>query len=470
MAPSEPNSSSTKPSSSRKAEANSIRRRISARQRGNEDDRTSLVLVSSVVLGVVAALVVAWLFVDPAPPNKVTIATGPENGFYRAIGEAYAKRLTDAGLEVVLSPSRGSVDNLARLEAGEVDVAFMQGGVMPDPAPSGLEALASVALEPLWIFTNGEAPIQRLEELAGRSVAVGPEGSGTRRLSMTLLRATDLYDRVKIDDRSGKEAVKALLERDTDAAFFVTTAQTATIRELMAEPRIHLAQLDRVEGFAMAFPYLSVVSVPEGGFDLRSNMPEGPTRLLAPATSLIAREGMHPAIVSLLLDAADKVGSGANPIADPDQFPSADYLELPLNEEAARYFEHGPTFLRRYLPFWAANLVERLWVLLIPLITVLIPLARVAPPAYRWQIRRRIYRWYDDLRMLEAEGRETDKAEELAEVLDGLHELASEVGNIRVPLAYTDDLYHLRLHIDFVIWNLDPNVPPGRYSREPHAS
>jgi hypothetical protein len=47
--------------------------------------------------------------------------------------------------------------------------------------------------------------------------------------------------------------------------------------------------------------------------------------------------------------------------------------EITLSDEARRYFKTRPPFLRRYLPFWLANPVERMLVLLVPLFVVLVP-------------------------------------------------------------------------------------------------
>ncbi|MGF1456504.1 MAG: TAXI family TRAP transporter solute-binding subunit [Alphaproteobacteria bacterium] len=426
--------------------------RLQARRDGDENGARAAVIIGGVIGLIIAAFVFAGLyFVDPAPPRELTIGSGSPGGFYDRLGQDYKKALEKNGLTVNLVPSRGSIENLARLEAGEVDIAFIQGGVLPDTPPTGIESLASIALEPLWIFTRTPEPITRLSALEGKRVAIGPEGSGTRRLAQTLFRAVGLDGIVTYDNTSGSLAVAALLQGTVDAVFFVTAPQTGTVQTLLANEAVSLARLDRAAGLTQVFPYLSAVTIPEGAFDLANNRPRAETMLVAPATTLLARESVHPALIALVLDVLRTTHGAQRTLSTQTTFPSPKFVELPLNEEARRYFEKGPTFLRRYLPFWAANLVERLWVLFIPLVTVMIPLFRVAPPAYRWQIRRRIYRWYDDLRDLEGLGRESSTEEERQAVLTELMALSAEVGTIRVPLAYTDDLYHLRLHIEFVI-------------------
>ena len=110
--------------------------------------------------------------------------------------------------------------------------------------------------------------------------------------------------------------------------------------------------------------------------------------------------------------------------------------------------------MERYLPFWAAVLADRLKVMLIPLITLMIPLAKILPPAYRWRIRSRIYRWYKDLIRIERATQNTPEGAERQALLDELSAMADDVRDLHVPLSYTDEVYNLRLHIELVIRTL----------------
>jgi uncharacterized protein len=121
-----------------------------------------------------------------------------------------------------------------------------------------------------------------------------------------------------------------------------------------------------------------------------------------------------------------------------------------LSKEADRVLSNGPTFLRRYLPFWAAVLVERLWILILPLITLMIPLLRIAPPTYRWQIQRKILRRYRELRAIEARAREARDPGVRQALLAEVEELQAAASRLHLPLGFAGDLYQLRHDIDFV--------------------
>jgi hypothetical protein len=149
------------------------------------------------------------------------------------------------------------------------------------------------------------------------------------------------------------------------------------------------------------------------------------------------------------------------------EFPAARGGDFQTSEDAARYYKTGPPFLQRYLPFWVANLIERLLVLLVPLVAVLIPMMRIMPALYDWRIKRRIFRWYRDLKEVELG---VDRAHDPAALLARLDEIEAGVTGTRVPLTYWDYVYTLRGHIDLVRARLTGNTaapagtlrpPPG---------
>ena len=133
--------------------------------------------------------VVAFQFVEPAPPKRIVITTGGEAGAYYQFAQRYAAILAKNGITLEVKSSAGSLENLSRLQADEAQVGFVQGGVMPpkeDPDAeddSGLLSLGSLFYEPVWVFYRGERDLTRLTELRGKRIAIGQEGSGVRQLA-----------------------------------------------------------------------------------------------------------------------------------------------------------------------------------------------------------------------------------------------------------------------------------------------
>jgi hypothetical protein len=77
-----------------------------------------------------------------------------------------------------------------------------------------------------------------------------------------------------------------------------------------------------------------------------------------------------------------------------------------------------------------------------------LPLIKILPPVYAWRVRRRILRWYVQLRRIDLEIETRDIAPDEAPALrERLAQIEAEAAQIDVPLGYTDQLYNLRLHI-----------------------
>jgi hypothetical protein len=104
--------------------------------------------------------------------------------------------------------------------------------------------------------------------------------------------------------------------------------------------------------------------------------------------------------------------------------------------------------------------------LLIPALTILVPLMRLAPVIYNWSIRRRLLYWYRQLKAVEKRLDTMRPGDDLAAHRAELERIDTGVRRIRVPLAFSDQLYDLRQHIDFVRQRLASNVTPFKVAAE----
>jgi TRAP transporter TAXI family solute receptor len=391
---------------------------------------------------------VAYQFIKPAPPDRVVMATGSPDGAYHAFAQRYAAHLAREGIELELRNTAGSLENLRLLNAGEVSLALVQGGVRADAEGVGLRSLGSVYYEPLWVFHRRELPLGRLGDLAGQRIAVGPEGSGTRALATLLLRQTGIEPSARWSPLGGQAAVEALRRGEVDALFMVISAQSGLVGRLLRDPEIDLFDFARAEAYTRRHRFLNALDLPMGVMDLGANLPGREVRLLAPTANLVSHPDLHPAVIDLLLQAANEVHRDGGWFEEPDEFPMPGLLAFPLSKEAERYYQHGPPLLQRFLPFWAASLVDRLKVMLLPLLVLLFPLLKVMPPIYTWRMRARVYRWYEELE--ETEQLLGAGARDLEWATSELDRIESEVQRVKVPLSFTDQLYHLRQHIELV--------------------
>jgi TRAP transporter TAXI family solute receptor len=400
----------------------------------------------------VGCLFVAYQFVDPAPPREIVLATGEDGGAYQTYGAQYADILGRNGISVELKTTAGSVENLDLLAAETgVHLAFVQSGLAESYATSSVMALGSLYFEPLWLFVRDELQINHLGDLAGARVTVGAEGSGTRAVGMSLLAANGVdASNTRLLDLSHVDAINALATAEVDAAIVIASPDSDVVRQMIRLPGIHLYNFDRGGAYARLYPFLSRVSLPEGVMDLSANLPATDVITIAPTAMLVAREDLHPALVDLLLIAALEIHGRSSLLSDPGQFPTAQYADVPISEEAKRFYRYGPPFLQRILPFWAATLVDRLKIMLLPLLALAIPLAKLLPPLYRWRIRSRFLRLYDEVQRLDPDHADSPEDTDVKRNLQELDRIDHMVTKITVPRSYMGDLYKLRRDIDLV--------------------
>ncbi len=407
-----------------------------------------------IVLITAIGFAVAYQFVEPAPPRHMTISTGSETGAYYAYAKRYAEHLVLNGITLEIKTSAGSVQNLERVQKGEADIAFVQGGVkevMGKDDDSNLRSLGSVSYEPVWVFYRSEHRIDKLFQLSGQRIAVGDEGSGIRGLALQLLEANEIPANSKnLLPLAGLSAAEALKQGTIDAAFVVAAQESPVVQAMLRTPDVRVMSFSQADAYTRRFPFLSKIVLPRGVVDLVRDMPPRDTVLLATTANVVVRDGLHPALASLLLQAMSEVNGKSGFFQRAGEFPAYKDQSFGLSDDAQRYYKSGPPFLQRYLPFWIAVLVERLFVLLLPVIILLFPLLKAAPSIYSWRVRSKIFRSYGDLKFLENELRQNYELSRHAEYLTRLVRIEEDAYARNIPLAFSDLFYTLREHINLV--------------------
>ncbi len=418
-----------------------------------------LLLTFGPAVVLVAALgYLAYQVVDPTPPKTVTLSTGQENSAYEVLGKRYAALLARQGITVRLRRSEGSMENLRRLQdpASGVDIAFVQSGStsLEDAEQQQLVSLGSLFVEPLWLFYRDRVKIDQVNDLSGLKINVGPAGTGVPQLFAKILDANGMSPAdVKLTGMENTPATVALLNGEIDGMVFSSSAEALLIQMLLQTPGIRLLDFSRAEAYSRRFSFLSAVRLPRGIVDLGRDIPARDYQLIAPTATLVAREDLHPALVDLLVQAAAEIHGSPGWFHRRGEFPTADYSEIPVAAAAEKFYRDGPPLLQRYLPFWLANFVGRMWIVIVALGALAVPLSRVVPPLYVWKVRSRIYRWYGQLRTVERAVEDAGPDQRrfvFDEQMRRLNDIERRVNRLTVPLSFAEELYLLRSHIDFV--------------------
>ena len=410
----------------------------------------SIIVFTSVVL--VVGMV--W-FIRSAPPDTVVISTGPAGTRFERIAKRYAKLLAQQGVAVTILNSAGSEENLKRLAdpTFHADVAFVQGGLARDINTADLVSLGSIAYQPMFVFYRGNKPITLLSQLEGRRIGIGMAGSGTQILARKLLALNGIKPggKTPLIESDSDDAARDLLAGKIDAVFMMTeSAEGQTLRSLVRARQIHLYSFAQAGAYVRRIHYLNKLVFPRGVLNLGKDFPPDDITLIGPSIELIARKDFHPALSDLLLDAAREVHGRAGFLQRAGEFPAPYEREYPISEDAQRYYTSGKSFLYRSLPFTLASMINRLLVVVLPMLVILIPGLKLIPALYRWKVNLGIYRWYRALLGVEHELMGELTPEKQAELQQRLDQIERVVNAMRVPASFGGTFYFLRGHIGFV--------------------
>jgi hypothetical protein len=332
-----------------------------------------------------------------------------------------------------------------------ITVGIIPSGITNQQQSPELVSLGTLFYEPLWPFLLATQRAIRHENLRGMRISIGPEGSGAHALAVEFLaRIGIMGHNATLLALTPEVAAEKLQHAEIDAAALLEAWESPLVRQLVSARDITLVSVPRADAFVALYPFLSKVVLPAGVGDMVNNRPPSDVVLLAPKASLVVRKDLHPAIQYLLLEAAREIHSGPGMFRKAGQFPAAESIDLPLSSDASQFYKTGPPFLQRHLPFWLAVLVQQLLVLLIPALAVLYPLLKFVPALYGWAMRRRVFRLYNELKLIEEQVGSHNTQDSATDLVARLDRLENRASDFRLPVSFRPLLYALRLHIALV--------------------
>jgi TRAP-type uncharacterized transport system substrate-binding protein len=404
-------------------------------------------------LAVAIAAAAVWTLLTSKsifPPRTLVMATGPGGGANQGLGERYRAILARAGLDLRLLTTAGGVENLARLRdpRSGVSVALVEAGIASKEESSDLVSLGTVSFEPIWLFLRGRPDTSPAQALQGKRISIGQEGSGTRVVARRLLQLNGVEEtRVKLLGLSPEQAAEALLRGEIDAAIILTSWESPAVRKLLVADGIVLATFPRADAYVALFPLLNKLVLPTGVLDLARNVPPADVTLLAVQESLAVRKDLHPALQYILLEAASEVHGGPGIFQKAGRFPAPEAIDLPVSRQALEFYKSGPPFLYRYLPFWLSGMTEHLLIVLIPLLAVAYPLARILPQMYQWWMQHHLFKLYGELKLIETELGRRGAGESIDDLLAALDSLYQRANRMFVTLSFAQRRHILKSHI-----------------------
>ena len=401
-----------------------------------------------------AIVSLALVYFFPAPPSTITLATALKGTSFDYFGQRYRERLARDHINLELRETAGAVENLKLLQDPDsgVDAAFVAGGISNSKNAPGLLSLGTLYNNAIWTFYHSSQSIEHLPQLKGKRIAVGPVGSATRQTAERVLGLVGVSESTATFlPFAGVAAVEAMKDRTVDVVWIFGPPQAPAVQALLKNPDVRLLSFSTAEAYTRIYPDLVRLTLPQGVFDIKKNLPPTDVSLIASTNRVLVRSDLHPEIVYLLLKAMLAEHSEPGIFQRPGEFPKSSDPEYPLAESAVEFYRNGPSFMQRHVPLWLSVHIQRLIAVLATVIAVVIPLFHYLPQLYRWNVRRRLLYWYARLQALEAAIESNSGGTKTsAEVQNELQRIEDAVSHIRFPLAFSDQVYNLRSHIEIV--------------------
>ena len=415
----------------------------------------------AVVLGVLALIIIIYSLVGVRPPKELTIATGREGGAYYLFAKEYQRRFAEQGYTLNIRETAGTIETIELLETGEVDVGFVQNTALASSDSSGVTTLAALYYEALWIFNREDLDVDpgTIPELEGLRINAGEAGSAGNQAALGFLNMNGINGQnATITSLPDGEAAQRLKDGDLDVMMTFLGAFSPMITDLLTTPGIELAPVRRAKAYSSLYKNLTEVILPEGVLDLAADIPPADVPLLATRATLVAGPTLHPDLANLFLIFADEIHGAGGIFETPGEFPSPAMFGIPMNADAERYLSNGPTLLERYFPLTVASRLERLLLLLLPVVIIAYPLLRGTLALSHTYYSDRIKWRYRELRRIDSNYKTYDKAqleETIAVLTDQQDNLASDMS---VPTTMLDDLYNLHYNFSLVLDRLNAQL------------
>jgi TRAP transporter TAXI family solute receptor len=417
----------------------------------------------SIPLGVLITilLILAIRHLDPAPPNHLTISTGDDQSDFQTYAKQYKRILKENGVTLNIRTTSGPLENLQLLDDDNsgVSAGLVQDGLGSETKEPDVVSLGSLYYEPIWIFYRSKNVYTHFSQLIGDKIAVGRIGHGAQVFSQRLLlmSGVDPEDATLLNMTSA-ESAQALKNGSIDAAIFMLPPDSKIIHELALRKDLKLMSLEQAEAISRKDAAFHHLVLPRGAIDLEADIPREDIDLVSSTATLLIRDDMHPALSYLLLKAATEVHGMPGIFEKRGEFPTNQGDTFPLSKDATQFYKSGAPFWQRYLPYWMAAWFDRFILLVIPLLAFLLPLIRLIPRIYHWRLRSKIYQRYGELKFLETQINPIVTKADYENYLQQLNLIEDRVNKMRMPQNFSEYIYSLKGHIQFVRDRIEKNV------------
>ena len=246
-----------------------------------------LLLISSIVIFVVTL---------ERLPDEIRVSSGKSSGLYhKVVSQIIDSVHQRSGVSVVNVESNGSLANLSALESGEAEFAIVQGTV----DFSRYSIVTPLYPDVILVIARKGSGIRSIRDLRGKSVSIGPEGSGMRQSASKLLNHYGIDFK---ELRNNELYFDDLLNNEELVAAIVTTGiENGDLKRVLSTGQFDLIPIDDANAIELKNPFLKRMDIPQGLFGLEGDIPPQPVTVLTTTAFIITREDMHGTLVQAMV-------------------------------------------------------------------------------------------------------------------------------------------------------------------------
>ena len=391
-----------------------------------------------------AAVVGLVIYLKPFPDRHIYFLTGYPGADWTVLAESAATILKKNGLELSIVHTNGALENAMRLDdpSDEANAGFTYGLALDGSEVEGIYSLGSVSYDPVWILydKNRLGEIKTLPELARLKVALGPVQSGSYRIAKKIFDVANI--KVENNPHFSSDSIinnqTKLKNGEVDAMVVVSTNLDRITKELLLTPNIAVFDFKNASAYAKQVNSFVTLTLPADSLNVPNHSPKTDITLLATTSSLVVKRSMHPDLqLALLMSARDANRNSPNLFfAKRDEFPAYRDPLIPISPVAEHFYNYGPPYAVKYLPYWLAGFIDRAWILLLTILAVFYPLSKLNIHFRKFRFNLKEIPHYKEL--LEMEKRLQNGAlseAENAEMLKRLDEINSHAIHGDIPIS-----------------------------------
>ncbi|QWD80524.1 hypothetical protein ICV01_04250 [Polynucleobacter sp. MWH-Spelu-300-X4] len=435
------------------------------------------------VLALITALALVFYFYYPKSVVTVGVQTTQlVNGQPKPKStlEKLKKYLGENGIELRFKTQADAATEKPNLEFlindPEVDFVYSSntGAKLPDDVVERYSSLGAVSKGAILFYVKaGKNNIKNLKDLKGKKIIFWstPEGNEKPAFSSKEAKASiyssdytleSIFKQVGITPENTNLInvwpQKVNMTQDWDVWITLgglpgKDAQSHDLWNQISAGQVELLSLDDLEGVSRRLSHLQFSRLPASAHIPSKAIPNKDINYLATTSYVIVSNDLDPSIVMILAEYQKKFASEQSVLSDKDEFPNFSQMgAFKPNKTAEDFYAHGRPFLSQHLSPALSAFILKILLILVPMLTILWPLAHFLPSIYHFYVKHKITHWYKDLEFIERNYLKADLAtrqmmkDKIDEIQMGLQEMKFPV----MHLHYVQEIFIAKEHVELI--------------------